>query len=172
MIIDDFNYTIDTWIKTLDQYSFARLCAKPSPDSWSLGQVMMHLAEDTNYYIEQIKICMSTNDNAGEEASPEAKAMFRNDGFPDAIMEGAPSNAYIPQPGNWEELKSSLISIKEEMNHLAILMAESSHAGKTKHPGLHYFNANEWLQFAEMHLRHHLRQKKRIDDFLSNTGIA
>ena len=27
--------------------------------------------------------------------------------------------------------------------------------GKTKHPGLNYFTAKEWLQFAEMHLRHH-----------------
>jgi hypothetical protein len=37
--------------------------------------------------------------------------------------------------------------------------------GKTKHPGSNYFTAKEWLQFAEIHLRHHLKQKKRIDDF-------
>ena len=172
MRIDDFNYTIDTWINALDQYSFARLCAKPAPGSWSLGQVMMHLAEDTNYYIEQIRICVSTNDNAGEEASPEAKAMFLNNDFPDAILEGAPSNAYISQPDNKEDLKSLLTHIKGEMNRLAILISASSYKGKTKHPGLHYFNAGEWLQFAGMHLRHHLRQKKRLDDFLSSTDMV
>jgi hypothetical protein len=29
-----------------------------------------------------------------------------------------------------------------------------------------FFNAPEWLQFAEMHMRHHFRQKMRIDDRL------
>ncbi len=53
MLIDDFNHTIDIWIKELKQYDFIQLCAKPSPKSWSLGQVYMHLIEDTNYYIEQ-----------------------------------------------------------------------------------------------------------------------
>jgi hypothetical protein len=38
--------------------------------------------------------------------------------------------------------------------------------GKTRHPGLLYFSALEWLRFAEMHMRHHFRQKKRIDEAL------
>jgi hypothetical protein len=37
---------------------------------------------------------------------------------------------------------------------------------ETQHPGLYHFSANEWYQFAEMHFRHHVRQKKRIDDYL------
>jgi hypothetical protein len=39
---------------------------------------------------------------------------------------------------------------------------------KTKHPGFHYLNAIEWLQFIEMHFRHHLKQKKRIDKYLNS----
>lgn len=52
------------------------------------------------------------------------------------------------------------------MNNVEMLISKSPFKGKTKHPGLDYFSAIEWLQFAEMHLRHHLRQKKRIDHFL------
>jgi len=52
------------------------------------------------------------------------------------------------------------------MNALAALIPASDFKGKTKHPGLLYFNAGEWLQFATIHLRHHLRQKKRIDTLL------
>jgi len=69
-------------------------------------------------------------------------------------------------------LKSSLLNVKAEMNRAAILISKSSFKGKTKHPGLHYFSATEWLQFAEMHFRHHLRQKKRIEDFLKVTGSS
>ena len=52
------------------------------------------------------------------------------------------------------------------MNDKALVMNGTVFNGKAKHPGLNYLNASEWLQFADMHMRHHLRQKKRIDDFL------
>ena len=166
MLIDDFNHAIDTWIMELDHYKLTELRAKPSPRSWSLGQVYLHLIKNTWYYIEQIKICLSANDNLDKEASPEAIAMFRNNEFPDAILEGPDTNVVIPQPQSKEELKNSLLHLKDEMNNVHILVSNNLYQSKTKHPGLDFFSANNWLQFAEMHFRHHLRQKKRIDDFL------
>jgi len=166
MVIDDFNLIVDNWIKALERYHFTQLYIKPSPAGWSLGQLYMHLIADTNFYLEQIEICTSTNDNANEEASPAAKTMLRNNDFPDERIEGAPSNSLVPQPASKGQLSSSLGRIKNEMNRLATLIAAGKYKGKTKHPGLGYFNAHEWLQFAEMHFRHHLRQKKRIDEFL------
>jgi hypothetical protein len=165
-LLENFNRTISIWIRELDQYTFLQLCAKPSPDRWSLGQMYIHLISDCKYYIEQIKICVATHDHATDEASPNAKTMFLNNDFPDEVLEGSPDNAYIPQPHSKEQLINDLIKLKTDMNHAAIMISESPFDGKTKHPGLNYFSANEWLQFADMHFRHHLRQKKRIDDFL------
>ncbi|MFD2284906.1 DUF1569 domain-containing protein [Pedobacter petrophilus] len=34
---------------------------------------------------------------------------------------------------------------------------------KTKHPRLGYLNANQWLRFIEIHLKHHLKQLERIE---------
>ena len=166
MRIKSFNQTIDRWIKELKEYDFKQLCAKPSSNSWSMGQVGMHLIENTNYFIEQIKICMATDDNANEEASPEAKQMFQNNDFPNEILEGPPSNLKTPQPQSKEALLSGLKNLKNEIDSVAVLISASQFKGKTKHPGLNYFNASEWFQFSEMHFRHHLRQKKRIDEFL------
>jgi len=166
MLIENFNHTINTWITALHQYSFSQLCTQPDSKNWSLGQLYIHLTDDANYYIEQIKICVSSNDNALEEMSAFAKKIFLNNDFPDEQIEGAPANAFIPQPGSKDDLLNSLINLKDEMNQVAVLVSESTFRGKTKHPGLGYFSAVEWLQFAEMHFRHHLRQKKRIDDFL------
>lgn len=166
MVIEDFNHTIDFWIKELERYNFIELCTKPSPNSWSVGQVYMHLVAETSYYIEQMKVCASNKDNAIEEASHDAKTMFLNNDLPDQIIEGAPLNANMPQPASKEQLLRCLADLKDEVNRDQRLIFESRFKGKTKHPGLNYFNASEWLQFAEMHLRHHLRQKKRIDDFL------
>ena len=166
MLIENFNRTIDSWIKALEHYNFTQLCTKPSANSWSLGQVYIHLIEDTKYYIEQIKICITTNDHVNEEASINARKMLLDNDFPDAILEGNPANAYVPQPASKEQLVSSLAGIKNEMNNLYRMALKSPFNGKTKHPGLNYFSAGEWLQFADMHFRHHLRQKRRIDHFL------
>jgi hypothetical protein len=170
MSIDDFNHIIDFWINELAHYSFNELCTKPSPGQWSMGQMYLHLVNDTNYFLEQMKICVATNDSMDEEASANARKMFLNNNFPDEIIEGAASNSLIPQPGNKEELERGLIYLKHEINEVRKMISKTLFKGKTKHPGLNYFNAKEWLLFAEMHLRHHLKQKKRIDDFLKNNN--
>src|ERR1700730_1234537 len=144
MLIEHFNYTIDIWIKELEQYDFMQLSVKPSPNSWSLGQVYMHLIDETNYYIEQIKICLSTNDNAIEEASPDAKTMFLNNEFPDEIIQGPATNSFIPPPDSKEQLMSCLMNLKDEIKNVELLITKSQFKGKTKHPGLKYFSADEW----------------------------
>jgi hypothetical protein len=171
MLLNNFNNTIDLWIDALEQYTFRQLCARPALGSWSMGQLYTHLIDDTNYYIEQIKICLATNDNANEEASPFAKMLFLNNCFPDTIIEGSPSNALILQPASKKVLVDGLLNIKAEISTLCTLISTSKFKGKTKHPGLSYFSAREWLQFADIHFRHHLRQKQKIDDFLKTSII-
>jgi len=166
MPIDNFNHTIDIWINELHRYNFTQLCTKPNPNSWSLGQVYMHVISQTSYYIEQIAVCVSTNDHWAEEASPGAKKMFLANAFPNELIEGPPSNADTPQPTSKEQLAIDLIALKSKMGVVVATMEKSIYHGKTRHPGLHYFSASDWLQFTDMHLRHHLRQKERVDAFL------
>ena len=166
MLIEDFNHTIDTWIDVIQQYNFQQLCMKPAADSWSIGQVCMHLVNDTNWFIEQIKICVSDNNNADETMLPIAQTMFLNNSFPDEKLTN-PANINIPQPQSREVLLQLFINLKNDMNEVAIQIENSKSKGKTKHPGFNYFNAIEWLQFAEMHLRHHLKQKISIEEYLN-----
>jgi hypothetical protein len=163
---NNITVSIDIWLNALEQYDFSQIRAKPTPTSWSLGQVCMHLVNETNYYLGQIKVCVTTNDNSNEEATPIGKMMLLNNEFPDEIIEGPPSNFFTPQSDSKEDLVNKLVNLKDEISKAARLISESSFKGKTKHPGLNYFNASEWYQFAHMHFRHHLRQKKRIEDFL------
>jgi hypothetical protein len=170
MAIENFNETIDFWIKELEHYSFTELCRKPTPDHWSLGQMYQHLIGDAKFYIGEINACVISSEHADKDASPEGRRMLSNNAFPDAVLEGAPSNAFIPQPESKQQLLSDLVDLKREMNNAAAKISGSTSKGKTKHPGLGYFSALEWIQFADMHFRHHLRQKKRIDTFLACTS--
>jgi hypothetical protein len=169
MSIVDFNHTIDTWIDALQRYSIEDLTAKPSMTSWSIGQLYNHIIDETKFYMGRIRICTSSNRNSNREMSLEGKVMFRNNAFPDERLKGAPSNSRIPQPNSKEELIKQFIDLKMAMNDRAAVMKETVFIGKAKHPGHNYLNASEWLQFADMHMRHHLRQMKRIDDFLRSS---
>lgn len=168
MDVTEFSHTMDRWIEEIERYDFVRLCTKPSPESWSLGQVSMHLVDATTFYLDQAEACLLNNDNALEEMSPEAAVMFRNKAFPDEIIEGPPSNANTPQPASKSQLIRDLHMMRDNVSRVANLILVSSQSGKTKHPGLRYFNAEEWFQFAHMHFRHHLRQKKRIEELLKS----
>jgi DinB superfamily len=164
--IDKFNHTIDQWIAALETCHFDTLLLKPSGTGWSLGQLYTHLIEDTRFYMTQIDSCISNNDHAAAQALPMAQKLLQENAFPDILIEGAADNALIPQPTDKAILSKDLLQVKEDMNALAQKMAISPFNGKSLHPGFQYLGAEEWLQLADMHFRHHLRQKKRLDDWL------
>jgi hypothetical protein len=165
-LISDLNATLDLWITSLEEYSYAQLTTKPGPLRWSIGQVYMHLIADSFFYIGRIKTCLLSNEYSEKEASANGKLMLKNNAFPDEVIDGAPENARVPQPESKEQLRDDLLNLRNEFNTAAEKIAQSPYHGKSMHPGLEYFSAQEWIQFADMHFRHHLRQKNRIDDFL------
>jgi len=163
-LLERFNDTIDQWIKAVDDYTLDMLHRQPQPGSWSLGQVYTHIIDDSNWYVEQMKAALATDADSEKEMDDRAKYMIKHNGFPDMLIEGPSTNKPIAQPQSKEALVQSLQTIKDEVNRLDL-----SHAvGKTPHPGFLYLNALEWLQMMEMHMRHHFRQKNRIDSALNN----
>jgi hypothetical protein len=161
-LLQQFNETISAWIHVLNDYTLDMLHQQPKPGSWSLGQVYTHIIDDTIWYVEQMKVALATDVDSDKEMDDRAKYMFRHNGFPDMLIEGPSTNKPIPQPQSKEAIVQSLQTIKDEVNRL-----DFSHAvGKTAHPGFLYLNGLEWLQLMEMHLRHHFRQKQRIDSAL------
>jgi hypothetical protein len=51
-------------------------------------------------------------------------------------------------------------------------MQTTKNIGKSEHPVFGFLNGFEWLQYSEMHMRHHLKQKQKIEGFLrpGNSG--
>ncbi|HEY9001795.1 MAG TPA: DinB family protein [Mucilaginibacter sp.] len=162
-LLNSFNETIQKWIDFLDDYTLEMLCQKPDDNSWSLGQVYTHITDDTAWFAEQMAAAIQTNADSEKEMHENARIMLRNNSFPDMMIQGPATGIYIKQPESKDEVKQKLLAIKTAVNNLYASFDPSKAIGKTRHPGLLYFNTLDWLQFAEMHLRHHLRQKDRID---------
>lgn len=164
-ILNSFNKTILVWIESLKNYSLDDLQRRPSAGEWSLGQVYQHIIDDTKFFIEQVEACLTANDNSDKEMHEDAKRIFANNSFPAMKLANPNNDINMPQPENKLVLAQQLAAIRNEVTSFNIPDLETCNS-KAKHPGLGYFTALEWLQFAGMHMRHHLRQKERIDKVL------
>jgi hypothetical protein len=165
-MLRQLNEIISFWIGALERYSVAELLVKPQDGGWSIGQLYNHLINETAFYIGEIETCLSNNEHAKEKMSDEGRKLFQKNCFPDVKLKRPEGNPEPPQPENKEKLMAEMEKLKLKLHQLGTDIENSRNNGKTRHPGLLYFNAREWLQFAEMHLRHHLRQKREIDKYL------
>ncbi|MBP9926551.1 MAG: DinB family protein [Cyclobacteriaceae bacterium] len=166
-LIEAFNRTIDHWITQIPNYSLKELQTKSDPQSWSLGQVYRHLIEETIWYNEQIVLSLTDTKNRNEEMTDQAKAMFAANEFPDVRIIGDPLiSDKVPQPESVEQLIHDMEKLKADTVALWQKIRADTE-GKSKHPGLGYFTALEWFQYMEMHMRHHLRQKAKLDAYLN-----
>lgn len=171
-LTNSFLSAINQWEAALGKYSHAQLLAKPTVNSWSVGQVYMHVIYASRYFLKQVSICTASNDNMLREASPVAKEIFANNSLPDKILEGPPDNENTPQPADKADIILRIATLKALVSRADGLMGNIEACnGKTKHPGLGYFNAAQWMQFAGMHWLHHNRQISRIEAYLKENNI-
>ena len=166
-MIGKFNRTLAIWIDELDRFTLNQLLVKPNPTSWSLGQVYGHIVEETDWYNGQIKISLDDIEKVNAPSTHKAKKLFENGSFPNERIQGDPLIAdKVSQTTSIDQLRSDLVKLKSDTNLIWNMMKKADSYGKSEHPGLGYLNCFEWLQYSEMHMRHHLRQKDRIEDFL------
>lgn len=154
--------TIDKWSDLLSTFSWNKLLDKPLADEWSAGQIYMHLIQATGFFLQQAEAALHTTENSDGIASAAAREMFINNSFPDKKLQGPPSNAQTPQPSSIDELKKGMLSIRSKAATLIPEIESAVATGKTAHPGHQYFSAKEWIQYADMHLRHHFRQIEQL----------
>lgn len=67
------------------------------------------------------------------------------------------------QPESKEQLIAKLEEIKQLSSAYIARIPQSDPSLKIKHPFLGWLNTAEWISLCNIHFRHHVRQKKRIE---------
>ncbi|MFC3803516.1 DinB family protein [Cohnella sp. GCM10012308] len=175
----EFEETVNGYIQELEGFSLEQLLWKPAEEAWSLGQMHMHLIRSAQFmHLRNVALCLSPG--AETEGSPAGKseqgeALFRAGSFPPERIQVPPSPQYTPpQPESKEQIVDGLRDTVRRMAEIESAVAAAFDPNKDKtlalvqntviHPRLGGLNALEWFQLIEMHYRHHLLQKKRLDD--------
>lgn len=168
--LEKFVKTLEFWKNELTKYDLETLLKKPDSESWSMGQVYVHLINSTlNFHLQQVKICLGNTENSGRNKNFRGVMTYHILGsFPPIKIKVLPSEFYTPkQPESKVQIIKGLDKVAEEMRS-TLPNLENKKQGKTNHPGFSYLNGNEWYRLIEMHFRHHLRQKVRIDHYLKS----
>lgn len=164
MGIEKFNETMAIWMAELNSYTIDQLLAKPDKKSWSLGQLYEHLIEESNWYNGQIELSLNDTENANTKRSNKANTLFMAKSFANKKLQGDPLIAQnVKQPTSIDQVKADFEKLKANTNEIWNRMERADSYGKSEHPGIGYLNCFEWLEYSEMHMRHHLRQKGRIE---------
>jgi hypothetical protein len=169
-IFYQFEKTARFWLVSLNDYTDAQFARKPSETQWSIGQVYYHLVVGTeNFHLRACRRCIEHRGEVTEGGKTLAgKIVFLLGSFLPVKIHVPPSPEYTPkQPQSRAEMQEGLRKLIETMRALAPEVDGASLVQKWKHPALGMLNAEEWYRLIEIHFRHHLRQKKRLDKFLA-----
>lgn len=157
---------IDYWITEFERLGFEKVTMKPSEHDWSLGQVGIHLwMSAKGFFFKSAERCLNKeNVEAGHGKNFSGHLIFSLRMFPPVRYEMPKQVAVIPkQPESMEQLIGRLKEVKEMSKSYIRRIPQSDPSLKIKHPFLGWLNTAEWIQLCNIHFRHHLRQKKRIE---------
>jgi DinB superfamily len=166
--LSKFEQLLAQYEKALDLYSEEEFLKQPDADSWSVGQVYVHLCGSAQFFhlkhVEQCLLDMSDAD--GSKAMPGRITYFLG-GMPAIKIKVPASTEYTPpQPKDKAYVREKMRETAIIMSKMAEKLEQSSQSGKTKHPAFGYLDAKEWYQLVPMHFKHHLRQIARLNKFL------
>lgn len=165
--LENFNRTIAIWMDAIPGYDLELLLRKPDPMSWSLGQVYEHVLEESHWFNLQLTASLEDRVNQHMQPTEEGITVLKRGSFADVKIVGDPVlAANVKQPQSIGQLISDFQLLKQETTDLHEQMLHSDTGGKAPHPGLGYLTCWEWLRFSEMHMRHHLKQKRRLEEIL------
>ena len=161
-----FEKTLAKYFEKLDGYSEEQFLQKPNENSWSLGQIYVHviLAND-HFFLKQADKCLNKEETKnGRGKNLAGKVIFLINGFPN-IKFKMPKSVEVPprQPESIASIREKLNASLEQVKTIENRLDEYDTDEKTRHPAFGYMNAGEWYRFSEIHFRHHLRQLKRIE---------
>lgn len=172
-ILSRFDEITDHYVRELAKYSMEELQRQPAGNEWSLGQMYLHLAHSAlHMQLRHAEQCMEPGGaSEGTGGKTEAgRAAFQQGSFPPVRIRVPDGGQYTPpQPVSKEQLAAKLEEARRRMHEIgaSLRSAAPERLQRTAaHPAFGGLNAAEWFAMPEMHYRHHLLQKERLDAFL------
>lgn len=169
-ILKALKKTMGKYVSSIGSYSETQWNDKPSADEWSMGQLYEHIAMSTSgYFCYKINTCLR-RENGSESLNimPGGLKMYQHNSFPPFKFKVPQGLGDEPSPLPQSTYTKRFANLMEQLEDLAEAVKKDNGKFRSPHavPEIGALNANEWLQMTEMHMRHHLKQKAYLDEYL------
>jgi hypothetical protein len=138
---------------------------------WTLGQVCDHVLTISDLFLDGAE-ALARNRGESRPGSFFGRFICVVGSFP-PIRIKPPADLPIEfrcaaQPDSIAKEVSleRLAGVAARTNELCEAVAAAATSLRSKHPAAGWINARQWYQLSEMHMRHHLRQLRRIEKAL------
>ena len=155
-------------LKELDYYRNSQFRKQTQASNWTIGQIYHHIIQGTyDTHFKAIHNCLEEKGGA-----PKGRKTFLGflvfafNSFPLFKIKGVKN--YTPlQIENTSKAKDMMFGYIKEMQKLATEIDKKGNAKyKVKHRIFGRLTALEWYSLIEIHQRHHIKQKQRIDKII------
>ena len=134
----------------------------PVEESWSYSEVYQHIFDSSMLSVEAMEAILNGKGKAGSPTLP-GKAILFAGAFPPGMRFKVPEIL----EGRVKKISKTDAErlIQTFTQSLEKIYPAVAHADKNltaSHPRLGELNAGEWIRFTEIHIKHHLKQIRRI----------
>ncbi|WP_298541337.1 hypothetical protein [uncultured Aquimarina sp.] len=167
--VSTFKKRSEKWYLDLKNYNQESLYYKPSSDQWSLAELYDHIMRVAKtYQLPNFHKCIKNDIKNGKPKNGAAYLIFNLNIIPsrNIKMESFPSKIVVdftPEILERDRLENNFKEFITETVSMGDLIKNCDTKIKHNHPFFGMINAIEWFSLIEIHMRHHERQKKRLE---------
>lgn len=135
----------------------------PPIGGWSYSEVYSHIFDASILSLGEVENCIRGEGKTRSTALVVKVILFLGS-FPPAARYKAPKMLQGREKKTDRATAAAFIEkFTTLLDNTYPGITQASPALKTRHPRLGYLNAEQWFRFTEIHLKHHLKQLKRIE---------
>ncbi|WP_299441506.1 hypothetical protein [uncultured Aquimarina sp.] len=167
--IATFKKRSEKWYRDLQNYDQESLYHKPSSNQWSLAELYDHIIRVAKtYQLPNFHKCTENDTKKGKSKNSIAYLIFNLNIVPSRSikMESFPPKIvsnFTPEIVERSLLENNFKEFILEILSNEVLIKQCDKAIRHNHPFFGMINAVEWFSLIEIHMRHHERQKKRLE---------
>ena len=158
---------LDEYRAKLDTIPDELFTETPPGGGWSYAEVYSHVLKATLSATIAVERCSNgTVPPTTKGLTLIGKYMMLTGAFPPVRVKVPDSiDAKIPAENiNKEDAKNYLVKCRKRIDTTFPMIKCSSPAMRSGHPRMGMLNASQWYKFIRIHLYHHLKQIKRIEN--------
>ncbi|MBB5636670.1 hypothetical protein HDF26_005146 [Pedobacter cryoconitis] len=149
--------------KTLQEIPEEQFQLTPPIGGWSYSEVYSHIFDISILTLKEVENCIKGEGKVKPTAFIVKVILFFGS-FPPNARYKVPKALVGREKKITKDAAADLIEKFLEQLHIVYSQLHLADPSiKTLHPRLGYLNADQWLRFMEIHLKHHLKQLKRIE---------